>query len=263
MYAAPEQQPIPCQRCGAAMAPTHEGPLYNDVIALGCLYCGARETVRHDDRLRVSRERIALLRMAQDAAEAPALHADRLIASRPWLGGVVVGAVMLLNGLNQLGATRDALDRAGVDTAQRTELLVPACLWPTVGVGVVAGMFVGWTLALRQYRAAVTPVRRARPPRTPHGAARCRCCGADLPGQWGAFVVCAYCNTHNLLDRSLLAARESLLVEETRVQQARAAGVIARANALTPTFGRWSMVGAALGAGLGAALGYALASALA
>ncbi len=265
MHPGPEQQPLPCQRCGAAMVPRGQGVLYGDLLPLECPYCGAQETLSGDDRLRVSRERVALLRMAQDAAEAPAHHADQLIAARPWMGGIVVGAVMVLNGLNHLGSTSAALERAGasLDPAARMEILLPACLWPALGVGVVGGMFVGWSLALRQYRALITPERRARPPRFEGAPARCRCCGADLPTQWGAMVPCGYCGTHNLVDRALLDQREALLLQETALHQSRAAGVIARANRFSPVFGRWSMFGAALGALSGAALGYALARVLA
>jgi len=243
------------------MAPLGDGVLYNNVIPLQCPYCGARETLAGDDRLRVSRERIALLRMAQDAAEAPARHADQLIATRPWLGGVLVGGVMALNGLNQLGTTTAALERAGttLSASDRMEIMLPVCLWPCIGFGVVAGMFVGWTAALRRYRSLVTPGRWARAPLSPGGPARCRCCGADLPAHWGAMVLCGYCNTHNLLDRTLLDRRERLLQAETALHQQRAAGVIARANTFSPTFGRWSMIGAALGAAAGATLGLGLA----
>ena len=99
---APEQCPVPCQRCGAGMAPAPDWGTarYADVIPLVCRYCGYAETLTRDDRVRVSRERVALLRMAQDAAEAPARHAEQIIGMRPWLGGVVVAGVLTLNALN-------------------------------------------------------------------------------------------------------------------------------------------------------------------
>lgn len=258
-------QPVPCARCGAGMVPAQEGVRYDNLLHLACRYCGARETLAHDDRLRVSRERIGFLRMAQDAAEAPARHAEQLIALRPWLGGLAVGGIMLLNGLNNLWQTTEALSRAGaaMSADARFDVLLTACAMPAAGVGLAGGMFLGWTLALRRYRDLVTPLRRARAPLAPGAPARCRCCGADLPAQWGAFVTCQYCNSANLLDRALLDARESLLVQETAMHQQRAAGVIAQANAFSPTFSRWSLAGAAAGAALGGALGVALAVLLA
>lgn len=257
MYAAPEQQPIPCQRCGAGMVPTEQPVLYANELRMGCRFCGAVETLSNDDRLRVSRERIAMLRMAQDAAEAPARHADQIIAMRPWLGGALVGGVMLLNGLNGVSQAVGGIDRAGaaMSADDRLDALLTVCVMPAMGIGVAAGMFLGWTLALRRYRALVTPMRRARAPIAPGAPARCRCCGADLPSLPGAFTRCGFCNTHNLLDRALMDERESLLQQETAGYQQRAAGVLARANAFSPTFTRWSLIGAGLGAATMAVVG--------
>ncbi|MBK6535408.1 MAG: hypothetical protein IPF99_39540 [Deltaproteobacteria bacterium] len=264
---APEQCPVPCQRCGAGMAPAPDWGTarYADVIPLVCRYCGYAETLTRDDRVRVSRERVALLRMAQDAAEAPARHAEQIIGMRPWLGGVVVGGVLTLNALNGVGMAREAIERAGpaMDAAARLQALLGVCVTPLLGVGLAAGMFGGWTLAMRRYRALVTPGRWARAPLAPGAPARCRCCGAGLPEQWGAMVECGFCRTHNLLDRAVIDQREALLLSETAQHQARAAGVIARANEFSASFGHWSLVGAAAGAVVGGVLGYALALALA
>ena len=54
-----------------------------------------------------------------------------------------------------------------------------------------------------------------------------------------------------------------MLLGETALHQARAAGVIARANEFSASFGQWSLVGAAVGAITAGVLGYALALALA
>lgn len=262
---APEQQPVPCARCGAGMAPSDGGMRYDDTIPLVCRYCGATEVLSRDDRLRVSRERIGFLRMAQDAAEAPARHADQLIAMRPWLGGVVVGAALLLNGLNGASQALDAIERAGpaMSAEARFETLFSVCFFPALGLGVAGGMFLGWTLALQRYRALVTPMRRARPPLVPGAPARCRCCGAALPAQWGAFVTCAHCNTANLLDRALIEEREALLLRETSEHQQRAAGVIAKANSFSSAFSRWSLIGAGGGAVVLGTLGALVAALLA
>lgn len=263
---APEQCPVPCQRCGAGMAPAPVGgaPGYADVIPLLCRYCGYAETLHRDDRVRVSRERVALLRMAQEAAEAPARQAEQIIGMRPWLGGVVVGGVLALNALNGVGTTMEAIERAGpaMDASARLQTLTGVCVIPLLGFGLAVGMFVGWTLAMRRYRALVTPERWARAPLAPGAPARCRCCGAGLPEQWGAMVECGFCRTHNLLDRAVIDQREALLLSETAQHQARAAGVIARANEFSASFGQWSLAGAALGAMAGGVLGYALALAL-
>ncbi len=247
------------------MVPSDAGVRYDDTIPLACRYCGATEVLSRDDRLRVSRERIGFLRMAQDAAEAPARHAEQLIAMRPWLGGVVVGGVMLLNGLNGVSQATQGIARAGpaMSADERFDALFSVCFFPALGVGLAVGMFLGWTLALRRYRALVTPMRRARAPLIPGAPARCRCCGAELPSQWGAFVTCGFCNTANLLDRALMDERESLLTRETAAYQQRAAGVIAQANAFSPAFTRWSLVGAGVGAGAMGALGALLAALLA
>jgi len=100
------------------------------------------------------------------------------------------------------------------------------------------------------------PIARGAP-------ARCRCCGAALPERWGALVECGVCRTHNLLDRAVIDQREALLLGETALHQARAAGLIARANEFSASFGQWSLVGAAVGAITAGVLGYALALALA
>lgn len=264
MYDAPEQQPIPCQRCGAGMTPVEQSALYANEIHLACGFCGARERLSNDDRLRVSRERVAMLRMAQDALEAPARHADQLIAMRPWLGGLLVGGVMLLNGLNGVSNAFEAIERAGpaMSAAARLDALLTVCVTPALGLGIAGGMFLGWTLALRRYRALVTPMRRARAPLTVGAPARCRCCGAALPSVLGAFVRCGFCSTQNLIDRALMDQRESLLQAETAGYQQRAAGVIAQANAFSPAFTNWSLAGAALGAVAMAALGGLTAVAL-
>lgn len=249
------------------MSPAPDGgaPRYADVIPMVCRYCGYAETLTRDDRVRVSRERVALLRMAQDAAEAPARQAEQIIGMRPWLGGVVVAGVLALNALNGVATARESIERAGpaMDAAARLEALQSVCVTPLLGIGLAVGMFGGWTLAMRRYRALVTPGRWARPPLTPGAPARCRCCGAELPAQWGAMVECAFCRTHNLLDRAVIDQREALLLSETALHQSRAAGVIARANEFSASFGRWSLGGAAVGAVAGGVVGYALALALA
>lgn len=261
---APEQYPIPCQRCGASMRPVDQGPRYDDRVDLRCAFCGAAESLSNDDRVRVSQERVAQLRMAQEAAEAPARHAEQIIAMRPWLGGLVVGGVMALNGANSLSSALAAVRAAGpaMNADQRLSVLSSACVYPMLGVGVAGGMFLGWTLAMRRYRAAVEPERWARAPLVPGGPARCRCCGADLPARWGAFVPCTFCGTQNLTDRALLERRESLLVAETSLHQRRAAGVIARANTASQSFTRWSVAGAVVGAASMGLVGVAIAFAL-
>ncbi len=256
-----QQCPVPCVRCGAAMAPVAGVTGYADAVPMRCAYCGAQEVLANESRVRVARERIAQLRAAQDAAEAPARGVDQLIKRRPWLGGLLVGGVMMLNGLGSVRTTVASITASqGMDAEEQWRALAQVCALPAAGIGVAAGMMLGWYAALKRYRALVEPDSWARPPTAPDGAARCRCCGGELPARWGAFVECAFCRTPNMLDRALLARRDALLRDETLQHQQRAAGVIARANQFTPNFGRYSLIGAAAGGVLFGALGVAFAA---
>lgn len=261
---APEQWPVPCNRCGASLRMTGQPSPYGGAVMMACPFCQAVEHLPAEasERVRVAHERVALLRMAMDAAEAPARAMDALMRRKPWIGGMVVGGVMGLNMVSSLVGNRASLERAGATMAadDRWKLMFQSWAMGLGGIGFALGGYVGWWLALKSYRAAVEPTTWARPPLTPQGAARCRCCGADLVMQWGATVTCGYCNTQNVLSRELIDRRDALLSEETFMHQQRAAGVIQRGNVAHQNFSRWWWVGGLAGAGAMVALAALLAS---
>ncbi|MBL8602372.1 MAG: hypothetical protein JNK72_10660 [Myxococcales bacterium] len=247
---SPEQWPVPCNRCGAAMVMTGQPSPYGGAVMMGCRFCGAVEPLplEASERVRVAHERLNLLKMAHHAAEAPARALDAMMKQRPWMLGLAFGAFGLLNGLSQLGTQWQAISGAGLDEGARAGLIFQTLGLTLGSAGFGVGGYVGWWYALKAYRAAVEPTRWARPPLRPDGAARCRCCGAELTMQWGASVGCGYCGTVNFLDRAIIDRRDVLLADETLAHQQRAAGVIARGNLAYQNFGRYWWVGGLAGA---------------
>ncbi len=232
-------------------------------VEIACPYCGLRENLPEHQAQRVMalRARLAQLRAAKEAEEAPALAYARTIQMFKGSYGLMMGGVMLFiivtsvgNGVSQVHSalTNDAFD---LDT--KRELLLDGVIFPVFSLGVSLGIAVAYVFSLRKYKQAVEPRLRAKAPLQEGQPARCRSCGGNLPTSQvsSAFVQCSYCNASNLITSELASDRLRILQEETREQQQAASGVLARVTEASASFQTYWYLGAGAGVAFTAVLG--------
>lgn len=256
-----EQIPVPCRRCGGPMREDGRTALVGPVH-VRCPFCQSTEALPGEQAQRVIalRARLAQLRAAQAAEEAPALSYARTIQTlRGQLGFYVgIGALVIGKGLfDAIQQSRAAISLTSLPASAREEILASAT-FPAISIGVFIGAAIAYVLALSKYKRAIEPTLRARAPMQPGMAARCRACGASLPMvlATSAFLPCAHCAADNLVTAELARDRVRLLDEESRAYSERAAGVHARTTSAAASFQPYFYVGAGVGAvfALGASL---------
>ena len=247
-----EPSPIPCARCGAPMQEFGPTSLVGPV-QVRCPYCHAVETLPAHEAQRVIalRARLAGLRAAQEAEEGPSVAYAKMVEtlrSQIW----IYAAIGIFSLVSLVGSTinqiRTAITATNISETVRKEILSSTAT-SSIGVGILFGVVIGYLLALRNYKKAVVPTLRARPPVQPGMPARCRSCGASLPADptQGAFVQCAHCAAQNLISSDLMRDRVRLLDEETRAYSARAAGVQTKASHATGKFQTYFFIGGGIG----------------
>lgn len=242
-----------CGACGSPMQRAGAG-------AWSCPACGASKQVA-EGHLQRSEERLRRLREAVAAAEAPlvALAEGTL---RRHLMPLGVGVVMLLFRVSQdVGSSLWSLHAAGsaIDAATRGQVLRNVFGISGLSLGLIVGSTAGYIRAWRILRGHLESFRRAKPPLVPGSPARCRCCGAALPGVWGGVATCAYCATTSLLDPNVVNEREAVLADETTELRERAARSSAAMQAFVPRFTNYWAVGAGVGGASLALLGLVVA----
>ena len=231
-------------------------------VHVACSYCHSTEVLPHDQAQRVMalRARLAHLRAAQHAEEAPALAfaqmRETLRSQLPMYSSM--GALVLVGCLfNAAMNGWHALTVPGIAQDTRAEILGAVTTYPAISIGVLLGVTTGYVLALAEYKKAVAPTLRARAPMQPGMPARCRSCGASLAtgASTGALVPCAHCGATNLVTDELARDRARFLEEETRSYKERAAGVQARAGAASLAFQSYFYIGGGAGLVLALVLG--------
>ena len=93
--------------------------------------------------------------------------------------------------------------------------------WP---IGIFFGLVAGWLAMSHAFAKHLRPLVRARAPRAVGLAARCRCCGADLPPVRAPEVTCRYCAAVNFLDPILASRTSDLLRAEAAEYDRRVRG---------------------------------------
>lgn len=231
---APELMPALCRHCG--------GPSLVQEGELRCPYCGQRERLPEDRAaLVLDLERRVVIAASAAFQAAGTVRALAGLFERPAplrrtiaaivLAGVVLSAILIAESISAWSALPPDL-RRGALTAQ---LFTPALLF-SGAIGLVVGSAVGRF----RYRVAVKPFLIARAPRFEGGAARCRVCGADLPGSPAPIVRCHFCSTESIVSADLYAQRVDYLEREQSEQLRRARGVSPAAQRIA----RW--IGAAM-----------------
>jgi len=225
-----------------------------------CPSCGASRQIAAD-HLRQSDERLRRLREAMQAAEAPLVALQEGTLRRHVMPYAVAVLFMLVQAASGIGSMISSLVTAGaaVTAATRGEILRTGLGMSGLGLGIVVGSTFGYMRAWRTLRGHLELFRSARPPLTPGSPARCRCCGAALPGAWGGVSTCGYCRTENLLDPKLVHEREAGLSDETAELHGRAARSMAAMKAFAPKFTLYWTVGAGVGGATLALLGMIVA----
>jgi len=262
MAAPVEQTPIPCRRCGAAMKETGPARLVGPVEVV-CPYCGMRENLPEHQAQRVMalRARLAQLRAAKEAEEAPALAYARTIQMFKGSYGVMIGGMGLLilvtTGGGSISQFRALLGNDAFTLADKQEALLGSIIYPMFSLGIFFGVGIAYVHSLRRYKRAVEPRFRARAPLQEGQPARCRSCGGNLSTSQvsSAFVKCNYCAASNLITSELATDRLRVLQEETREQQQAASGVMARATEASASFQTDFYWGAGAGLALTAVVG--------
>ncbi len=253
-----QQIPVPCRRCGGPMrehgAAVMAGPVY-----VVCPYCHVSEALpqEHAERVIALRARLAHLRAAREAEEAPSLAfaktIEHLKSQVPLYA--MFGLCVLVSTLG--GAASGIVSALTVpDMAKETrmELWESALGYPAISLGLLIGVTVGYAKAVTRYDRAVAPTLRARAPVQPGMPARCRTCGAMLAtGATSGLVACLHCGATNLLTEELVRDRVRLLEDETRTYWGLAAGVQARAAEAMVAYTQYFYIGGGVGLG-GAAI---------
>lgn len=215
---AQEQIPILCSRCGGR-AEAQEN------WHLKCGFCGHQEQLPSDalersivlkDRLKRWRGSVAQLRGAE------ANLAQLFESPRAFLRvEAVLTAVLVLVGLQSFLQLRDLLPRT--PPAFHAGFIVQGLMSVFFIGGIVVAVALALAVGRMNYRRTVRPLLSARAAKADGLPARCRVCGADLPGENGPFIVCRFCQTHNLLTRELQTNRSGLLEAEERFYREAAA----------------------------------------
>lgn len=208
--AAGEGTPTPCTVCGAPMALT-EPPYLHQAPELWCQFCGRREPLPADaaERHRHLRFRLMQLARAREASDAP-LRSLKVMAEVWPIAIAVSGGMGLIQSWNFVSSWQ-ALGR--VEPLQAVLGAMP--------LAVAFGMLCGWLGMRHVFSRQLRPLLRARPPRHPGLAVRCRNCGAHLPALRTAELICAHCGATNLLDAALTANAAELLAAERREYEQR------------------------------------------
>jgi hypothetical protein len=199
----PTGVPAPCAMCGAPMTPTAAAHLHSNP-EWACAYCGHREPFPADaaELHRYLRLRIVQLQRAREAAESPLRTFEMLKTA--WVPGLVFMAVLgAFHAVRLVGSLR-----AGLELEPSTAVLT------VMPIAVSFGVFAGWMGMRRAFVRHLRPILRARPPRSPGLAARCRSCGGALPLLRAPQVKCGFCAATNVLDDALTTQVGALLAQE-------------------------------------------------
>lgn len=211
---------------------------------LVCSYCGNEEALPADamERHRHLRFRLIQLQREREGNEAP-IRTFRQIGEVYVFGVVIAAALASWQIWNLVGLARGNV-ALGFD-----QLIVPV-----MSAAPMVGLITGWIGMRRAFARMIEPLLRARAPVAAGLAARCRCCGGDLPLVRAPQVVCQYCGASNLLDGQLTAAAGELLAAEADEYRRRAQGWHRDASVYSAParmFYRWGAIGAAAAAGAG------------
>ena len=221
--------PIPCARCGAAMAADQPGYLHSAPVAI-CRFCGSSETLppEQGERIRFLRLRLVQLRRAAEAVEAPARSLAQIRKSwGSYLPCLLIPAALPLLSGSVTQTVEWAFAQAAKNPSPGALVSLVGNLLPVLLVpAVAAGVIVGYLMMIRAFDRAVRPLLMAKPPLAPNGHARCRTCGGELAITPAPSVTCSYCNASNLLGAELTTKRAELLEREANVYRERAQAFI-------------------------------------
>lgn len=256
MYVQPSEQiPIPCKRCGAPMREEAQVAVLAAPRVL-CGFCGATETLPAEpaERVRALRTRLAQLRWAEQAEEAPAIALSRTLEmwkqhSLPMVLGM--GALMLV---------ASGIQAVSVLSGDLSPLTVArVVITPLGGIAVLASVTLGFLWGMREYARDVRPALEARPPREEGSPLRCRACGGDLPSRGlEGFVACAYCNAPNMVTPAIAQERRVRLDRELEGFTRRMAGQRIRMDEAASRYKRrlYTAMGIGVGISLTLSLGF-------
>ncbi len=201
--------PILCRACGGSVEEPRD-------VAWRCPHCGTPDELPPDvhARVRELRRRIDLrarqLTQLSNIEAALALAFEQPGQLRRLLTPIVGGTLLVL-----LPAIPNHLARLRVPPPHGIGLagLLASLAWYIGFPAAIAGAFYfSRRVYRREYRGFLQPL----PPRQLGSNARCRCCGAELPREYGPLIRCQHCRTHSLVTATQQAQQAPALVAETR-----------------------------------------------
>jgi hypothetical protein len=231
-----EQFPIPCQRCGASMVVEPPSSVLASPMAR-CGYCGAVESVPAEaaERVRTLRLRLAQIRFAEQAEEAPAIAMARTLSMWKQVSLPMIGVMGLLLVVVS-GANVANVALSGSATAA---MLVQMALMPVGGLLLLSVVTGGFLWSMRAFAAELRPALDARPPLAEGAPLRCRGCGSALPTQGNEGIVpCAFCGASNVVSADIARERHARLEVETQHYAQRLAGHRVRLDEATRRYTR-------------------------
>lgn len=202
--------PILCNACGSPVDDAGD-------VAWRCPHCGTPDELPPDAHARVRelRRRIELrarqLTQLSNIEAALALAFEQPGRLRRLLLPIVGGTLLIL--LQSLPA-RLARFRAPPPHGIELIDLLASLAWFLGFPAAIAGAFyVSRRVYRREYRGFLQPLA----PRQLGSNARCRCCGAELPREYGPLIRCQHCRTHSLVTATQQARQAPALAAETRL----------------------------------------------
>lgn len=224
-----EQTPILCEQCLGPATPHADGSVV-------CSFCRHRGVLPHD-QLQRTLELTRRLRLAANAVaqvQGTEVALSHVFESR-WAFVRAAGMFLFLAVAMTVYVVVTSWQLIETAPAEvRATLLIKSAMAPTMIGGFGVAVSVALAVARRSYRRSVRPLMFARAPQQPGLPARCRACGGQLPDRRDPFVMCAYCNTHNLVTKEVEAHRNELLQREHQFYQNRASNVLSAVTTSAP-----------------------------